>query len=167
MNIEFIFAYFLTPIAKWHWNKKKWTKHVVLLIWVSADDLALECSLLHAEQIAVWGPNYEIFLSVTLLVNSNLPRQTLFIAKSSQNTFGLRAVHLLFTKPYKMGQIMWSYVNTHLLKSESQYSWCSNFNIIQTNGKNTQYYTIFVSLPHFATAVSSNLNSIQHLFVPK
>ena len=95
MNIEFIFAYFLTPIAKWHWNKKKWTKHVVLLIWVSSDDLALECSLLHAEQIAVWGPNYEIFLSVTLLVNSNLPRQTLFIAKSSQNTFGLRAVHLL------------------------------------------------------------------------
>ena len=50
---------------------------------------------LNVEQIAVLGPNYEAFLSVAFLANSNLPRQTLFMAISSMNTFGLRAVHLL------------------------------------------------------------------------
>ena len=50
---------------------------------------------LNVEQIAVLGPNYEAFLSVAFLANSNLPRQTLFMAKPSQNTFGLRTVHLL------------------------------------------------------------------------
>ena len=137
MNIEFIFAYFLTPIAKWHWNKKKWTKHFVLLIWVSSDDLTQRvacCMYFHfttinAEKIAVWGPNYEAFLSVALLENNNLPRQTLFMTKSSQNTFGLRAVHLLSITLQNGPNHVVLCQYPSFKEWVAMYLWCSNFNI--------------------------------------